>query len=112
MHVRATAACRSTPPLSGVLLVWDEKRRYIATNEAACKILGTTLDELLGQPVGEHTSGGTDAAEAALGNGLVAGEAVAERFDGAALSESSMRPSRPGTAGMPFMATLLARQPA
>ena len=30
-------------------LVWDEHRRYIAANAAACDILGTTLEELLGQ---------------------------------------------------------------
>ena len=30
------------------LLVWDESRRYIAANQAACEILGTTLEELLG----------------------------------------------------------------
>ena len=30
------------------VLVWDESRRYIAANGAACEILGTTLDGLLG----------------------------------------------------------------
>ena len=28
------------------LLVWDEHRRYIAANDSACEILGTTLPEL------------------------------------------------------------------
>jgi PAS domain-containing protein len=45
------------------LLVWDEERRYIAANEAACEILGTSLDDLLGQIVGDHTQGGAEAAE-------------------------------------------------
>ena len=34
-------------------LVWDEHRRYIAANDAACEILGTTLSELLGDTVGK-----------------------------------------------------------
>jgi PAS domain-containing protein len=36
-------------------LVWDEHRRYIAANAAACEILGTTLDQLVGEEVGGHT---------------------------------------------------------
>ena len=42
-------------------LVWDDHRRYIAANAAACEILGTTLEELLGQEVGGHTVEGLEA---------------------------------------------------
>jgi PAS domain-containing protein len=93
------------------LLVWDEKRRYIAANEAACEILGTTLDELLGQLVGEHTHGGAAAAEAAVGKGLVTGEAVVDRFDGSGTVRVFYATFETRTAGMPFMATLLAPLP-
>jgi PAS domain S-box-containing protein len=32
-------------------LVWDDNRRYVAANAAACEILGTTLEELLDREV-------------------------------------------------------------
>src|SRR5207248_3048943 len=63
-------------------LVWDENRRYIAANAAACEILGTTLDALLGQQVGGHTIAGAEALEEALAAGFSSGRAVVERFDG------------------------------
>jgi PAS domain-containing protein len=93
------------------LLVWDEERRYIAANEAACEVLGTTLDELLGQRVGEHTRGGAEAAEAALGKALVTGEAEVERFDGKGTIRVFYATFETRTAGMPFMATLIAPLP-
>jgi PAS domain-containing protein len=93
------------------LLVWDEARRYIAANQAACEILGTTLDELLGQIVGEHTEGGAAAAEAAVGKGFVTGEATVERFDGSGSIRVFYATFETTTAGMPFMATLLAPLP-
>ncbi|HEU5244113.1 MAG TPA: PAS domain-containing protein, partial [Gaiellaceae bacterium] len=59
------------------LLVWDEDRRYIAANAAACEILGTTLDALLGQQVGEHTVRGPEAIDDALASsGFYSGEAT------------------------------------
>src|SRR5690242_16584474 len=63
-------------------LVWDDERRYIAANAAACEILGTTRGELLGQLVGGHTREGVEAIDDALRKGFATGEAVVERFDG------------------------------
>src|SRR5437762_6292701 len=63
-------------------LVWDEDRRYVAANAAACEILGTTLDRLLGQRVGEHTVEGPDAVDEAVAAGFASGTAVVQRFDG------------------------------
>ena len=89
-------------------LVWDEDRRYIAANPAACEILGTTLDELLGQPVGGHTVDGLDAIDEALGKGFSTGRAVVERFDGKGRMEIFNATFTTRTAGMPFMATVIA----
>src|SRR4029078_8309681 len=50
-------------------LVWDEHRRYIAANAAACEILGTTLEQGLGPEVGDHTIEG----QKAVRQGLAAG---------------------------------------
>jgi PAS domain-containing protein len=89
-------------------LVWDEDRRYIAANAAACEILGTTLDELLGQQVGAHTVDGPDAVDDALAAGFATGKAVVQRFDGRGTVEVFYATFPTKTAGMPFMATVLA----
>jgi PAS domain-containing protein len=93
-------------------LVWDEGRRYIAANAAACDILGTTLDELLGKQVGGHTVAGAEALEAALAAGFSSGRAVVERFDGGGRINVFYATFTTKTAGMPFMATVIAPLPA
>jgi PAS domain-containing protein len=93
-------------------LVWDEDRRYIAANAAACEILGTTLEELLGQRVGGHTLDGADAIEKAVATGFVTGRAVVERFDGRGPLEVFYATFTTKAAGMPFMATVIAPLPA
>ena len=94
------------------LLVWDEDRRYVAANAAACEILGTTLDELLGQRVGDHTPQGTEAVDRALsGAGFHTGTTAVERFDGSGRTDVFFATFTTTTAGMPFMATMLARLP-
>jgi len=89
-------------------LVWDEDRRYIAANAAACEILGTTLDELLGQPVGGHTVEGLAAVDEALEAGFASGRAVVKRFDGRGPVDVFYATFATKTAGMPFMATVIA----
>jgi PAS domain-containing protein len=89
-------------------LVWDESRRYIAATAAACDILGTTLDELLRQGVGGHTVEGDAALEQALAGGFASGKAVVQRFDGSGQVEIFYATFTTKTAGMPFMATMIA----
>jgi len=76
-------------------LVWDEDRRYIAANNAACEILGTTLDELLGQRVGGHTTDAEGLIEEALRKGYAPGPLSSIASPAAAGSRSSTRPSPP-----------------
>jgi len=87
-------------------LVWDEHRSYIAANAAACEILGTTLEELLGQ-VGGHTIESPEAVEEALAAGFASGKARVQRSDGRAV-EVFYVTFTTTTAGMPFMATVVA----
>jgi PAS domain-containing protein len=89
-------------------LVWDEDRRYIAANAAACEILGTTLEELLGQRVGAHTIEGHGAVDQALAAGFASGKAIVQRFDGRGPIEVFYATFTTQTAGMPFMATVIA----
>ena len=89
-------------------LVWDEHRRYVAANAAACELLGTTLEELLGRPVGAQAVEGLDSLDEALANGFASGTAVVERFDGRGAIELFYATFTTKTAGMPFMATVIA----
>ena len=89
-------------------LVWDEDRRYIAANAAACEILGTTLEALLGQQVGGHVIEGREALGQALPAGFTTGTAVVERFDGRGTVRIFYATFTTKTAGMPFMATVIA----
>jgi PAS domain S-box-containing protein len=42
--------------LEGVaVFVWDDDRRYVTVNDAACRIVGRSRDELLGMRVGDMT---------------------------------------------------------
>jgi PAS domain-containing protein len=34
------------------VMVWNAERRYVAVNQAACRLLGVTREELLDQPMG------------------------------------------------------------
>jgi PAS domain-containing protein len=89
-------------------LVWDEHRRYIAANAAACEILGTTLEELLGREVGAQTVEGREAIEDVLRSGFASGTARVERFDGRGPIDVFYATFATKTAGMPFMATVIA----
>ena len=89
-------------------LVWDESRRYIAANAAACEILGTTLDELLDREVGGQTVEGAKAVDEALASGFASGTATVHRLDGRSPIEVFYATFTTKTAGMPFMATVIA----
>ena len=89
-------------------LVWDEHRRYIAANPAACEILGTTLEELLGREVGGQTVDGLAAVDDALKSGLASGTAKVKRLDGRGPIDVFYVTFTTKTAGMPFMATVIA----
>jgi PAS domain-containing protein len=88
-------------------LVWDEHRRYVAANAAACEILGTTLEKLLGQPVGAQTVEGLESVEEALATGFASGKAIVRPFDGRGPIEVFYATFTTKTAGMPFMATVI-----
>jgi PAS domain-containing protein len=89
-------------------LVWDDNRRYIAANAAACEILGTTLEELLGRKVGGQTIEGLEAIDGALASGFASGRATVQRVDGRGPAEIFYATFTTKTAGMPYMATVIA----
>jgi PAS domain-containing protein len=89
-------------------LVWDEHRRYIAANASACEILGATLEHLVGQEVGGQTVEGLDAVDEALASGFASGTSTVQRLDGREAVEVFYATFKTKTAGMPFMATVIA----
>ena len=107
-EIQAELIAEALSSASVGFFVWDEDRRYVAANAAACEILGTTLDQLLGQRVGEHTVEGLDALDDAVAAGFATGKAVVQRFDGRGPIEVFYATFTTKTAGMPFMATVLA----
>ena len=88
-------------------LVWDEDRRYIAVNDCACRLLGTTREEILGRTVGEQTPNGEAVVEEAVGKQRLAGRLVAKKFDGSGTVELNYTTFATRTAGMPFMASVI-----
>src|SRR5581483_6451487 len=106
-EIQAQLIAEALQSASVGFLVWDENRRYIAANAAACEILGTTLEELLGQEVGGHTRSPDSPIDEAIRRGFTSGTAVVERFDGSEQIEMFYVTFMTKSAGMPFMATLI-----
>src|SRR5262249_20304916 len=88
-------------------LVWDEDRRYIAANAAACEILGTTPEELLSLDVGAHRVEANDIVDQALASGFASGTTTVQPLDRREPTEVFYAPFTTKTAGMPFMATVI-----
>jgi PAS domain S-box-containing protein len=110
-EIQAALISEALASASVGFLIWDENRRYISANAAACEILGTTLEELLGQQVGGHTVSGGEVLDEALVKGFASGRAVVERFDGRGRINIFYATFTTKTAGMPFMATVIAPLP-
>jgi PAS domain S-box-containing protein len=90
-------------------LVWDDDRRYIAVNDAACEILGATREEILGHQVGGHSVDAEEQLREALRTGFSTGRVRVNRFDGSGEIEVLYITFATKTAGMPFMGTVIAR---
>ena len=106
-EIQAELISEALASAGGGFLVWDENRRHIAANAAACEILGTTLEELLGREVGAQTVEGAEAVDEALGSGFTSGTVTVHRLDGRGPIEVFYATFTTKTAGMPFMATVI-----
>ena len=88
-------------------IVWDEDRRYIAANDAACRLLGTTREELLGRTVGDQTTDGEVVVHEAVRRQQLSGRLTAEKLDGSGPVELNYTTFVTRSAGMPFMASVI-----
>ncbi len=65
------------------VFVWNDERRYVAVNEAACRLVGLGRDELIGMPVGELSpDGASDELERVRHAPLLRGSSSFTRRDG------------------------------
>jgi PAS domain S-box-containing protein len=65
------------------VFVWNEERRYVAVNEAACRLVGVGREELIGMPVGELSpDGAADDLERVRRAPLLRGSSSFTRRDG------------------------------
>ncbi len=88
-------------------LVWDEDRHYVAANQAACRILGVALEELLGSVVGSRTDAGDERVTTVVRQEGGRGELVADRFDGSGPVRLGYVTFSTRTASLPFMASII-----
>ena len=88
-------------------LVWDDDRRYVAANAAACRLLGCTLEEIIGARVGERTPEGADVVAMVIRQERSQGLLTFERFDGGGMVEVEYVTFETRAAGLPYMASLI-----
>lgn len=93
-HVQQTLMGESIAAASVGFLLWDDDRRYVAANAAACELLGCSLEEIIGATVGEHTEDGAEVVAHAIRRERSRGTLIVDRFDGSGRSRWSTSRSR------------------
>jgi PAS domain-containing protein len=93
-------------------ILWDDDRRYVAANAAACELLGCSLDELIGSTVGMRTRGGTEVVADVVRSPLARGRVTVERFDGAGTVELEYVTFPTTAAGLPYIGSVIWREQA
>lgn len=107
MHVQQTLMGESIAAASVGFLLWDDDRRYVAANAAACELLGCSLEEIIGATVGEHTEDGAEVVAHAIRRERSRGTLIVDRFDGSGTIEVEYLTFATSAAGLPYMASLI-----
>jgi PAS domain S-box-containing protein len=90
----------------GAVFVWDEDRNYVAVNDAACRLVGLTREELLGMPVGSLSrDGGSPHFEEVQRHAPLAGRSSFEHPDGTEV-EIEWVTFHSRLAGLPYMVSV------
>jgi len=106
-HVQQTLMAEAIATASVGFLVWDDERRYVAVNAAACELLGCSLEEIIGSTVGTQTPDGADVVASVLRKERSEGRLAVERFDGSGTMEVEYVTFSTTAAGLPYMASLI-----
>jgi len=107
LHIQQTLMGEAIASGAVGFLVWDDNRRYVAANAAACELLGCSLDEIIGATVGEHTQEGAEVVTHVIRRERSRGTLVVERFDGGGAIEVEYVTFATRAAGLPYMASLI-----
>jgi PAS domain S-box-containing protein len=90
----------------GAVLVWDEDRNYVAVNDAACRMIGLTREELLGLSVGALSPDrGSPHFEEVQRHAPASGRSTFRRPDGTDV-EVEWVTFRTRVAGLPYMVSV------
>jgi PAS domain S-box-containing protein len=91
------------------VFVWNDDRRYVAVNEAACKLVGLAREELIGMAVGDMTADGAagDMARARASRSID-GTSSFTRRDGEVV-QLSWTTAHTRIAGLPYMVSVCRR---
>ena len=106
-HVQQTLLGEAIAAGSVGFLVWDDERRYVAANAAACELLGCSLEQIIGATVGERTQGGAEVVAHVIRQDRSHGRLSVERFDGGGTIEVEFVTFATRSAGLPYMASLI-----
>jgi len=106
-HVQQTLMAEAIATASVGFLVWDDERRYVAVNAAACELLGCSLEEIIGSTVGTKTPDGADVVASVLRKERSQGSLTVERFDGRDSIDVEYVTFSTSAAGLPYMASVI-----
>jgi PAS domain S-box-containing protein len=91
-------------------VLWDDDRRYVAANSAACELLGCSLEQLIGTTVGTRTRDGSEVVAHVVQQQLARGRVTVDRFDGGGTVELEYVTFATRAAGLPYMGSLIWRE--
>jgi PAS domain S-box-containing protein len=91
------------------VFVWNEDRRYVAVNEAACRLVGVDRQELIGMAVGDMTTdGAAEVIARARASRSIEGTSSLTRPDGE-LVELTWTTAHTRIAGLPYLVSVCRR---
>jgi len=106
-EIQATLIAEAMATATVGFLIWDDDRHYIAANRTACRMLGCSLEEILGSVVGSRTADGDQVVATVIAGGGGRGRVTAERFDGSGKVTLEYLTFSTRTAGLPYMASII-----
>lgn len=87
-------------------LIWDDDRRYIAANACACRLLGCSLEQLIGSRVGSRTVEGETTVASVVAGGGGTGRITVDTFGGERITLGYVTFAT-RTASLPYMASVI-----
>jgi PAS domain-containing protein len=106
-HVQQTLMGEAIATAPVGFLLWDDNRRYVAANAAACKLLGCSLEQIIGARVGERTPDGAEGVAMVVRQERSQGKLTVDRFDGSGTTEVEYVTFGTRAAGLPYMASII-----